>query len=155
MSKITPTLWYDGTAEEAANFYVTLLPDSRIEAEHQRGSARQSPKDRPRRAGRRRRLSRRHLHRRDAARLPAGQCHERGLDGVFLSVKYAVPAMRRPGSGSIISYHVVGCRSQGIGRSGRLLRHERRRAPFAKLNRLVRSRDSLRGTGDDRCLAEP
>ena len=32
MSKITPTLWYDGTAEEAANFYVTLLPDSRIEA---------------------------------------------------------------------------------------------------------------------------
>ena len=32
MSKITPTLWYDGTAEEAANFYVTLLPDSRIKA---------------------------------------------------------------------------------------------------------------------------
>jgi predicted 3-demethylubiquinone-9 3-methyltransferase (glyoxalase superfamily) len=32
MSKITPTLWYDGTAEEAANFYVTLQPDSRIEA---------------------------------------------------------------------------------------------------------------------------
>ena len=31
MSKITPRLWYDGTAEEAANFYVTLLPDSRIE----------------------------------------------------------------------------------------------------------------------------
>jgi predicted 3-demethylubiquinone-9 3-methyltransferase (glyoxalase superfamily) len=32
MSKITPTLWYDGRAEEAAKFYVTLLPDSRIEA---------------------------------------------------------------------------------------------------------------------------
>jgi predicted 3-demethylubiquinone-9 3-methyltransferase (glyoxalase superfamily) len=32
MSKITPTLWYDGAAEEAANFYVTLLPGSRIEA---------------------------------------------------------------------------------------------------------------------------
>lgn len=32
MSKITPTLWYDGTAEEAARFYVTLLPDSRIDA---------------------------------------------------------------------------------------------------------------------------
>jgi predicted 3-demethylubiquinone-9 3-methyltransferase (glyoxalase superfamily) len=32
MSKITPTLWYDGTAEEAARFYVTLLPGSRIEA---------------------------------------------------------------------------------------------------------------------------
>ena len=31
MSKITPTLWYDGTAEEAAKFYVSLLPDSRIE----------------------------------------------------------------------------------------------------------------------------
>jgi len=32
MSKITPTLWYDGTAEEAARFYVSLLPASRIEA---------------------------------------------------------------------------------------------------------------------------
>jgi predicted 3-demethylubiquinone-9 3-methyltransferase (glyoxalase superfamily) len=32
MSKITPTLWYNGTAEEAAQFYVRLLPDSRIEA---------------------------------------------------------------------------------------------------------------------------
>jgi len=32
MSKITPTLWYDGTAEEAARFYVTLLPGGRIEA---------------------------------------------------------------------------------------------------------------------------
>jgi predicted 3-demethylubiquinone-9 3-methyltransferase (glyoxalase superfamily) len=31
MSKITPTLWFDGAAEEAARFYVTLLPDSRIE----------------------------------------------------------------------------------------------------------------------------
>jgi predicted 3-demethylubiquinone-9 3-methyltransferase (glyoxalase superfamily) len=28
--KITPCIWYDHTAEEAANFYVTLLPDSRI-----------------------------------------------------------------------------------------------------------------------------
>jgi hypothetical protein len=26
---------------------------------------------------------------------------------------------------------------------------------WRNLNRLVRSRDSLRGTGDDRCLAEP
>jgi predicted 3-demethylubiquinone-9 3-methyltransferase (glyoxalase superfamily) len=32
MSKITPTLWYDGAAEDAARFYVGLLPDSRIEA---------------------------------------------------------------------------------------------------------------------------
>ena len=31
MSKITPTLWYNGTAEEAAQFYATLLPNSRIE----------------------------------------------------------------------------------------------------------------------------
>lgn len=29
--KLTPCLWYDGTAEEAAAFYVTLLPDSRID----------------------------------------------------------------------------------------------------------------------------
>lgn len=32
MQKITPCLWYDGDAEEAASFYVTLLPDSRIDA---------------------------------------------------------------------------------------------------------------------------
>jgi predicted 3-demethylubiquinone-9 3-methyltransferase (glyoxalase superfamily) len=31
MSKITPCLWFDGAAEEAANFYVSLLPDSRID----------------------------------------------------------------------------------------------------------------------------
>jgi predicted 3-demethylubiquinone-9 3-methyltransferase (glyoxalase superfamily) len=31
MSKISPCLWFDGDAEEAANFYVSLLPDSRIE----------------------------------------------------------------------------------------------------------------------------
>ena len=30
MAKITPCLWFDGNAEEAANFYTTLLPDSRI-----------------------------------------------------------------------------------------------------------------------------
>jgi len=29
--KIATCLWFDGTAEEAANFYVTLLPDSRID----------------------------------------------------------------------------------------------------------------------------
>jgi predicted 3-demethylubiquinone-9 3-methyltransferase (glyoxalase superfamily) len=28
---ITPCLWFDGTAEEAARFYVSLLPDSRID----------------------------------------------------------------------------------------------------------------------------
>ena len=31
MSKITPCLWSDDKAEEAANYYVSLLPDSRIE----------------------------------------------------------------------------------------------------------------------------
>jgi predicted 3-demethylubiquinone-9 3-methyltransferase (glyoxalase superfamily) len=31
MSKISPCLWFDGEAEEAANFYVSLMPDSRIE----------------------------------------------------------------------------------------------------------------------------
>ena len=31
MAKITPFLWYDGKAEEAANFYVTLFPDSRVD----------------------------------------------------------------------------------------------------------------------------
>jgi predicted 3-demethylubiquinone-9 3-methyltransferase (glyoxalase superfamily) len=31
MSKVSPCLWFDGEAEEAANFYVSLLPDSRIE----------------------------------------------------------------------------------------------------------------------------
>jgi predicted 3-demethylubiquinone-9 3-methyltransferase (glyoxalase superfamily) len=31
MSKISPCLWFDGEAEEAARFYVSLLPDSRID----------------------------------------------------------------------------------------------------------------------------
>jgi predicted 3-demethylubiquinone-9 3-methyltransferase (glyoxalase superfamily) len=31
MSKITPCLWFDGEAADAAEFYVSLLPDSRIE----------------------------------------------------------------------------------------------------------------------------
>ena len=31
LSKIAPCLWFDGEAEEAANFYVSLLPDSRID----------------------------------------------------------------------------------------------------------------------------
>ena len=29
--KVYPCLWFDGKAEEAANFYVTLLPDSRVD----------------------------------------------------------------------------------------------------------------------------
>lgn len=31
MSKVTPCLWFDGTAEEAAGFYTSLLPDSRVD----------------------------------------------------------------------------------------------------------------------------
>ena len=34
MSTITPCLWFDGNAEEAANFYASILPDSRIDAVH-------------------------------------------------------------------------------------------------------------------------
>src|SRR5262245_33981033 len=31
MQKVTPYLWFDGQAEPAARFYVSLLPDSRID----------------------------------------------------------------------------------------------------------------------------
>ena len=31
MNTITPCLWFDGKAEEAARFYTALLPDSRID----------------------------------------------------------------------------------------------------------------------------
>jgi predicted 3-demethylubiquinone-9 3-methyltransferase (glyoxalase superfamily) len=41
MSRITPCLWYDGQAEAAANFYVTLLPDSRVD------KVQRSPADTP------------------------------------------------------------------------------------------------------------
>ena len=30
MPKITPCLWFDGKAEEAMNFYVSLFPRSRV-----------------------------------------------------------------------------------------------------------------------------
>ena len=32
MSKVAPCLWFDGRAEEAASFYVSLLPESRVDA---------------------------------------------------------------------------------------------------------------------------
>ena len=32
MSSITPCLWFDGNAEEAANFYASVIPDSRVDA---------------------------------------------------------------------------------------------------------------------------
>jgi predicted 3-demethylubiquinone-9 3-methyltransferase (glyoxalase superfamily) len=34
VSKITPCLWFNGTAEEAAQFYLSLFPDSRIDKIH-------------------------------------------------------------------------------------------------------------------------
>ena len=41
MSKITPCLWFDGNAEEAAKFYVSLLPGSHVE------TVMRSPADNP------------------------------------------------------------------------------------------------------------
>ena len=41
MPKITPNLWFDGRAEEAALFYTSLFPDSRIE------NVSRSPADNP------------------------------------------------------------------------------------------------------------
>jgi predicted 3-demethylubiquinone-9 3-methyltransferase (glyoxalase superfamily) len=34
LSKITPCLWFDGNAEDAAHFYTSIFPDSRIEKVH-------------------------------------------------------------------------------------------------------------------------
>ena len=34
MPDITPCLWFDGKAEEAANFYISLFPDSRVDTVH-------------------------------------------------------------------------------------------------------------------------
>ena len=34
MSKITPCLWFNGTAQEAAQFYLSIFPDSRIDKIH-------------------------------------------------------------------------------------------------------------------------
>jgi predicted 3-demethylubiquinone-9 3-methyltransferase (glyoxalase superfamily) len=31
VQKVTPCLWFDGQAEQAADFYVSLLPDSRVD----------------------------------------------------------------------------------------------------------------------------
>ena len=31
MAKLFPCLWFDGNAEEAAGFYVTLLPGSHVD----------------------------------------------------------------------------------------------------------------------------
>jgi predicted 3-demethylubiquinone-9 3-methyltransferase (glyoxalase superfamily) len=41
MSRIVACLWYDGTAEEAANLYASIFPDSSVDAVHR------SPADYP------------------------------------------------------------------------------------------------------------
>jgi predicted 3-demethylubiquinone-9 3-methyltransferase (glyoxalase superfamily) len=41
VSKITPCLWFDGQAEEAAEFYTSLFPDSRVD------NVSRSPADNP------------------------------------------------------------------------------------------------------------
>jgi predicted 3-demethylubiquinone-9 3-methyltransferase (glyoxalase superfamily) len=39
MPKITPYLWFDGQAEDAANFYVSVFPNSRITGVQRQGEA--------------------------------------------------------------------------------------------------------------------
>jgi predicted 3-demethylubiquinone-9 3-methyltransferase (glyoxalase superfamily) len=34
METLTPCLWFDGNAEEAARFYASVIPDSRVDAIH-------------------------------------------------------------------------------------------------------------------------
>lgn len=41
MTRIAPCLWYDGQAEEAANFYASIFPDSSVDVVHR------SPADYP------------------------------------------------------------------------------------------------------------
>jgi predicted 3-demethylubiquinone-9 3-methyltransferase (glyoxalase superfamily) len=44
MQKITPFLWFDGKAEEAANFYVSIFKNSKIETVTRHGEAGPGPK---------------------------------------------------------------------------------------------------------------
>jgi predicted 3-demethylubiquinone-9 3-methyltransferase (glyoxalase superfamily) len=44
MQKITPFLWFDGKAEEAANFYVSIFKNSKIETVARYGDAGPGPK---------------------------------------------------------------------------------------------------------------
>jgi predicted 3-demethylubiquinone-9 3-methyltransferase (glyoxalase superfamily) len=44
MQKITPFLWFDGKAEEAANFYVSIFKNSKIENVVRYGEAGPGPK---------------------------------------------------------------------------------------------------------------
>jgi predicted 3-demethylubiquinone-9 3-methyltransferase (glyoxalase superfamily) len=44
MQKITPFLWFDGKAEEAANFYTSIFPNSKIVSMMRSGEAGPGPK---------------------------------------------------------------------------------------------------------------
>lgn len=44
MQKITPFLWFDGRAEEAANFYTSIFPNSKIVSMMRSGEAGPGPK---------------------------------------------------------------------------------------------------------------
>ena len=44
MKKITPFLWFDGKAEEAANFYTSIFPNSKIVSMMRSGEAGPGPK---------------------------------------------------------------------------------------------------------------
>ena len=44
MKKITPFLWFDGRAEEAANFYTAIFPNSKIVSMMRSGEAGPGPK---------------------------------------------------------------------------------------------------------------
>ena len=44
MPKITPFLWFETQAEEAANFYVSIFPNSRIKSVNRYGDAGPGPK---------------------------------------------------------------------------------------------------------------
>jgi predicted 3-demethylubiquinone-9 3-methyltransferase (glyoxalase superfamily) len=44
MQKITPFLWFDGNAEEAANFYVSIFKNSKIDHVSRYGDAGPGPK---------------------------------------------------------------------------------------------------------------
>ena len=46
MLKITPFLWFDGQAEEAANHYVSIFPNSRVVNVLRVGDAGPDPKAR-------------------------------------------------------------------------------------------------------------
>lgn len=47
MQKITPFLWFDGQAEEAANFYVSIFKNSKVLTVNRYGEAGPGPGPQP------------------------------------------------------------------------------------------------------------